>query len=363
MMTQPLASFNLALFFAAFGSGLSLTLGLITLRDIRHSISVRLFILLLLTAIVHWLHPWLPTTLHGYSFIIQSAAPALFWMFCRVTFAESKPFHYVIWLGAFYSFLAPLTFLLINQPQSLSFTFKAIPQWLEYVLVLAGLWEVLANWNHDLIEDRRRLRAGIMLSTGLAVGWGIVSFNLQIGGIISRYLALNIAILILAWLLLKSRIEFWPTNQKKLQTLNHQHREPNALPSTHELSLKTQRPLTTNNDLILLQELMATGFYRKENLTLAQLAQALNLPEYRLRATINQLLSYNNFNEYINALRINEAAHRLTNETHTPITNIALDVGYRTMSSFNRAFRKAYDCTPSEFRASQKKQNTKPLNE
>lgn len=349
-MTQPLASFDVVLFLAAFGSGLSLTLGLITLRDIRRSTSAPLFILLLLTAVVHWLHPWLPAALHSYSFIIQSAAPALFWMFCRVTFAESKPFHYVIWLGAFYSFLAPLTFLLINQPQSLSFTFKAIPQWLEYVLVLAGLWEVLANWNHDLIEDRRRLRAGIMLSTGLAVGWGIVSFNLQIGDIVSRYLALNIAILILAWLLLKSRIEFWPINHKKPQTLGHQHlaREP---------SLKTQSSLPTNNDLALLQGLMATGFYRKENLTLAQLAQELNLPEYRLRATINQSLSYNNFNEYINALRINEAAHRLINETNTPITNIALDVGYRTMSSFNRAFRKAYDCTPSEFRVSQSRQN------
>jgi len=345
-MSQPLASFNFTLFLAAFGSGLSLTLGLITLRDTRHSMSARLFILLLLTAIVHWLHPWLPTTLHSYSFIIQSAAPALFWMFCRVTFAESKPFHYAIWLSAFYSFLAPLTFLLINQPQSLLFALKTLPQWLEYLLVLAGLWEIIANWNQDLIEDRRRLRAGIMLSTGLAVGWGIVSFNLQIGGIVSRYLALNIAILILAWLLLKSRIEFWSVNHKKPQTLGRQR-------LTREPSPKTQSSPPTNNDLTSLQRLMATGFYRNENLTLSLLAQELNLPEYRLRTTINQSLSYNNFNEYINALRINEAAHRLINEPDTPITNIALDVGYRTMSSFNRAFRKTYDCTPSEFRASQ----------
>lgn len=53
-----------------------------------------------------------------------------------------------------------------------------------------------------------------------------------------------------------------------------------------------------------------------------------------MRSTINKALAYNNFNEYINVPRIGEAAERLIKEPDTPITNIALDVGYRTMSSF-----------------------------
>lgn len=105
-----------------------------------------------------------------------------------------------------------------------------------------------------------------------------------------------------------------------------------------------------SEELQQLTTLMNSGYYRRENLTLAVLAEALAMPEYKLRATINKSLGYSNFNEYINELRIGEAADRLANEPETPITNIALDVGYRTMSSFNRAFRNIHDSTPSEYR-------------
>ena len=37
-------------------------------------------------------------------------------------------------------------------------------------------------------------------------------------------------------------------------------------------------------------------------------------------------------------------------EPDTPIQNIALDVGYRTLSSFNRAFKEITDQTPTTFK-------------
>ena len=45
-----------------------------------------------------------------------------------------------------------------------------------------------------------------------------------------------------------------------------------------------------------------------------------------------------------------DAAERLRNEPDTPVLNISLDVGYRTLSSFNRAFRDIQNTTPTEFR-------------
>jgi AraC-like DNA-binding protein len=96
--------------------------------------------------------------------------------------------------------------------------------------------------------------------------------------------------------------------------------------------------------------IMSEGFYRQEKLTLRDLAVALGLPEYKVRKVINKELGYRNFNEFINEYRINEAALRLLAEPDTPISNIALDVGYRTLSSFNRAFRKEKETTPTAYR-------------
>ncbi len=335
--------FDPLLFFAAFGAGLSLILSLLIIRDFFHTMAARLFILLLVVANVHLFHPWLPQALHGYSFVIQSATPALFWMCCRMTFVAPDEPRHILWGLAFYSFLGPLLYLLTSTPESLHLLLKGIPQWLEYLLILAGLWEVISNWNNDLLEARRRLRGGIMLALGLAVGWGILSFNMRIGDNTSRYLTLDLSILILAWLLLQGRSELWRLLPQSAlpATDNNTEGEPGQI--NQNLSHQT------SEELQQLQELMNQGFYRRENLTLAILAQQLGIPEYRLRATINKALDYNNFNEYINELRIGEAADRLLNET-TPITNIALDVGYRTMSSFNRAFRKIHNSTPSDYR-------------
>ncbi|PHS66398.1 MAG: hypothetical protein COB09_02755 [Thalassobium sp.] len=353
--------FDPLLFFAAFGAGLSLILVLLIARDFFQTLAARLFILLLAAANVHLFHPWLPSAWHGYSYVVQSATPALFWMCCRITFVPPDEPRHVLWALAFYSFLGPLLYLLTGTPEGLHLLLKGIPQWLEYLLILAGLWEVISNWNNDLLETRRRMRGGIMLATGLAVGWGIFSFNLNIGDSVSRYLALDLSILILAWLLLQGRSELWrllPQSSLTEDGGNSSQNSPNnSTNNIHSLpplcaqahSMQAGNP-ANSEELQQLQELMNQGFYRRENLTLAILAQQLDIPEYRLRATINKALNYNNFNEYINELRIGEAAERLLSETETPITNIALDVGYRTMSSFNRAFRKIHHSTPSDYR-------------
>ena len=104
--------------------------------------------------------------------------------------------------------------------------------------------------------------------------------------------------------------------------------------------------------LVLLKLLMNDGFYRRESLALKHLAKEMALPEYRVRAVINKELGYRNFNDYINQLRIAEAGDRLVSEPDTPILNIALDIGYRTLSSFNRAFKEIFEQSPTAYRQS-----------
>ncbi|ERP38823.1 helix-turn-helix transcriptional regulator [Chitinivibrio alkaliphilus] len=70
------------------------------------------------------------------------------------------------------------------------------------------------------------------------------------------------------------------------------------------------------------------------------------------RSQIPELLRKNYamlFRQYVNTLRIKEA-QRLLRETDRQITEIALAVGYRYPSTFNRIFKDTCHCSPNEYR-------------
>jgi AraC-like DNA-binding protein len=92
--------------------------------------------------------------------------------------------------------------------------------------------------------------------------------------------------------------------------------------------------------------------YRQDGLTIAQLADRLGLPEYRLRRLINQALGYRNFNAFLNVYRIADAKAALADPTQAdvPVLTIALDAGFSSLGPFNRAFKAETGMTPSEFR-------------
>ena len=92
--------------------------------------------------------------------------------------------------------------------------------------------------------------------------------------------------------------------------------------------------------------------YTNHDLRIADLAASLRVPEYQLRRTINRNLGHQNFNQFVNGYRVEAAARRLIDEPRVPVLTIALDVGFRSISSFNTAFRAHYKKTPTEYRKS-----------
>ena len=94
------------------------------------------------------------------------------------------------------------------------------------------------------------------------------------------------------------------------------------------------------------------GIYREHGLTIGRLAAAADLPEYRLRQLINGGLGYRNFNDFLNRFRIDEASRRLAepSEARIPVLTIALDVGFRSISSFNKSFKDTHGVTPTAYR-------------
>lgn len=86
-----------------------------------------------------------------------------------------------------------------------------------------------------------------------------------------------------------------------------------------------------------------------DDITLDLVAEKLHLSKYYISHLINKRLKQN-FNEYINNLRIAEACN-LLRETDAKIADISEDVGFGTIRSFNRAFKLIMGISPAEYRS------------
>jgi len=83
-----------------------------------------------------------------------------------------------------------------------------------------------------------------------------------------------------------------------------------------------------------------------------QLADKLEVKEYKLRQTINQQLNFRNFSAFLNSYRIQEACDLLSNPELKELTiiEIAYQVGYNSLAPFNKAFKQIAEMTPTEWR-------------
>jgi AraC-like DNA-binding protein len=91
------------------------------------------------------------------------------------------------------------------------------------------------------------------------------------------------------------------------------------------------------------------GWWREPDLTLPRLARRLGTNSGRLSRAINLGLGVN-FSAFINALRAEAVADALQNGRTTDLLDLALDMGFASKASFNRAFRARYGMAPSQFR-------------
>jgi len=90
--------------------------------------------------------------------------------------------------------------------------------------------------------------------------------------------------------------------------------------------------------------------YIQSELNLQDLAQHLKVNAVSLSATINQVFGQN-FNDFINSLRIEEFVRRYEEDVNRRFTllSLALDSGFNSKATFNRAFRKIKGSSPKEY--------------
>lgn len=89
--------------------------------------------------------------------------------------------------------------------------------------------------------------------------------------------------------------------------------------------------------------------YADPEVSVAGLARTLGTNTAYISSAFNEGMGQN-FSTFINRLRSDEVAARLRDGAGDDLLDLALDCGFSSKASFNRAFRAAFDCSPSEYR-------------
>ena len=275
--------------------------------------------------------------------------PAMFWLFAKASFDDAFVPSWrdaSAWLGTVgIGFVCARGLLPAACP---------VYHGLQLMFVALAIREALVGRAADLIEERRRFRVVLVLSSAIYTAAVIVLETLMGGPPASAplstvnaagILALTFAF-VLAQLSLAARGPFIPMAPPEAQRgFPREARRPDAASATidaPEVAL-----------LDRLRRLMEEErIYREAGLSIAALAGRLSVPEYRLRRLINQRLGHRNFSTFVNGYRLGDAVAALADpgQAPVPILTIALDAGFQSLGPFNRAFKAHTGMTPTDYR-------------
>ncbi|MDX1912061.1 MAG: AraC family transcriptional regulator, partial [Saprospiraceae bacterium] len=235
-------------------------------------------------------------------------APMAFWLFCKWIFddkfrwkgwwwglmAGMLALYYFVWILEKYRWLAPSNDVWIFA--------GVLTQLTSLIFIFLGIGEALRNREADLVWSRIQFRKIFVISVALLMAMtALVEISLAGNAPpASLQLLQRIAIVALVWFFayfsLSLREQFFPERQS---------------PAAFSKNLEN----TSEPDSQLLEKLDAamkkSEIWRTEGLTIRQLAEHLDVKEYRLRQAINRHLGYRNFNDYLHGFRIKKACDLL----------------------------------------------------
>ena len=272
--------------------------------------------------------------------LLSLGGTGYFWMFA-VTLFEDRPFEPGRWAPAAVMNLVGVVGVVTPGPYAggVWITHNV----LEAVLMLHVLVVVWRRRQGDLVEARRALRTPVILliavyAMGLSAFEIAAEFGLRSPGLhLAQAASLALVSLIAAAAFLRARPELFQPPLRR------------AAPDADTATIDPQdRPA-----LARLQALMAgEEVWRREGLTIGQLAAEVGVPEHRLRRLINAGLGHRNFADFLGARRIEAAKAALADPANAraSIAALAFDLGYASLGPFNRAFKEATGRTPTEWR-------------
>ncbi|GMG87204.1 helix-turn-helix domain-containing protein [Biformimicrobium ophioploci] len=348
---------------------LALTLIKVVVNN-RHSNAGRWLVLLLVGIICYLVRPLTPGGVPLLSFSLELFTlliPGAFWLFAHALCDEEAPFPLWGWVLIALSCAIHLAATRMGtydpvgpNADELATLLYSVSQPFKIALVALGMFTLLRQYQSDLVESRRNIRAGLMIFIGIYFVIVICAEYLF------EYLPVpaNLELLHAIFATLLAFATGYALLALSPGMLNESMPEPVAPAEAHSAAAKTSTEDKTESAepeviapaeqrlLDALKASMDAGGYRQTGLTIRELAEQLGSQEHLLRSLINKRLGFRNFNDFLNKYRLDEASERLAlrEQQKLPVLSIALDVGYRSISPFNAAFKRRHGVTPTEYR-------------
>ena len=223
---------------------------------------------------------------------------------------------------------------------------RRIPAEIEYVTVAIALmlvchatWVGIASYRDDLIQPRREARiwiVGLVVTTLGVVLIAQVTTSHNVSGLLRVGIAFPVSVLSFFWLarFQTAILDFAPALEENLQDLN--------------IPVKDQAAYQQ-----LLKTMSEDKPYLEADLSIGRLATRIGVPAHQLRTIINQGMGFRNFSAFLAHYRIADIKPLMSDpqNARTPILTIALNHGFSSISTFNRAFKNEVGQTPSQFRS------------
>jgi len=322
-----------------------------------------LFILLFicLASYVAWPHSAFDESLDSYLYLVSLSTPILIYAISRYLFVDESRMETLAWVLLVYFvifrvFIGGIFFSAGTAPNMVLIAAYMMPlAILIYFSVMAAIYTI-QGFRADLLENRRTLRVYFVISTLLFIvprlvqGLLVYSAMLLDSSVFSSVAfpewlyAVYIFLIFLGFNLLIFR-----RHEDLLQLFTETRVAAGGQGETG--------PEPTPQDRVddggasglvagIVGLMTRDRLYARQRFTISDLAEALAVNEHRLRRTINHEMKFRNFNQFLNHYRLREASRRLV-ETEAPVSTIAYEVGYSSLSSFNSVFKAHFGVTPT----------------
>ena len=212
---------------------------------------------------------------------------------------------------------------------------------LEFAVSLHIIYIAIKDLADDLVNARRNVRMVLVMSVCLYFCF-ILTLELSDSSLraSSIFSAINASLALLS------------TSLFSWFYFNYAFNDQTAAPTNEDVASELAIPAAFKDVHFTLCHLMQDGFYTETQLTIKELAIKLLTPEHQLRELINKHLGFRNFSDFLNSYRLPAACAQFSDAANIrkPILTIALELGYGSIATFNRAFKAKMGTTPKEYR-------------
>ena len=327
---------------------LTLAFGITVVFSERSSFRKHILIGFLMTLAGYLMAYWQPVQEHKpvfeIAFFLATSLPYAFWLLSKSLFDDEFEWTSRFWLLTFMVPILLNVLYRLNELYGASWysNFRFLPYAISVLFIVLVIYEAVRSKDNDLVLSRLKNRNVFVVFSSFIALFSVYFFFAEdpMELPLSFETFQHFTISCFLFLFFYSQHTYISVFVVKL-----------PIKSNYDANAVIRSRIIEKITLLVEQDKIFT----QEGLTITQLSEMLDEKEYQVRKAINDELEYTNFNAFLNHYRIVEACQILQDNRARELTfqEIAYRMGYQSVATFNRAFKRETGQTPSEYVAMQ----------